>query len=148
MKFLKLSFHFGQLSLLKQRLDPGEECFHGCQFWPTTLSTILFEVDCSWCEFMFKGYWRPTQINYTSLPAWFNYEPPFTHGCPPSPPPPSDEALARHIWHVQAKNNTTVIRNKRQENWSWMRPLRTADRRWIYLLSCLCMPMSEAPANQ
>lgn len=66
------------------------------------------------------------------------------------------------LWHgAQARNNTMVILNKRQENRSRVRrrrhrlgPLRTllpsaaADTRWIYLLWCLCMPMSAVPANQ
>lgn len=49
-------------------------------------------------------------------------------------------------------NKTLVMLNKRQENWAWMSrllPHRTAfsaagtDRRWIYLLLCLCMPISR-----
>lgn len=60
--------------------------------------------------------------------------------------------LSAACWACTGENNTMVILNKRQENWTWIccpLPLSTAllsavaDRRWIYLLSCLCIPMSE-----
>lgn len=50
------------------------------------------------------------------------------------------------------ENKVMVILNKREENWIWIccsLPRRTtfpsagSDRRWIYLLSCLHIPMRE-----
>lgn len=56
-------------------------------------------------------------------------------------------------WDCTAENNTEVILNKKPKrigppyvlSLSHRSAVASAgtDRRWIYLLSCLCMPMSE-----
>ena len=60
--------------------------------------------------------------------------------------------LSVACWDRAGHNNTSVILNNRQEKKNWTSicwPLPPQDpsagtgRRWIYLLSCLCMPMNE-----